>query len=177
MKTSWTIALAAGCLALGAGAGLLAKNAAGPGIDALRGKPPKEAGTTALHAAELLAGKGSWELISVGRVYYLSGDKELGQRLFDRVTSGKPEGSDWQRIGEVYAEAGENAKAQEAFEKILAMSPKDDTGQSEVGAFYIRTGQRDKGEDLTAKALAKNPDDYGHYLRAAEAYLGVKPGR
>jgi len=177
MKRSGTLAVAVGCLALGAGVALMAKSVTGPGIEALRGVPAKDAGMIALQAAEKLAGKGSWELISVGRVYYLTGDKTTGEAIFGRVINAKPEGSDWQRIGEVYAEAGENAKAQDAFDKMLSVSPKDDTGWSEVGAFYIRTGQREKGEELTAKALAKNPDDYGHYLRAAEAYLGVRPGR
>jgi len=131
MKARFAISLAAGCLVLGTGIGWAAK-VAGPGIEALRSQPPKEAAAKALAAAETLAGKGSWELISVGRVHYLGGDKAHGQAIFDRVTGGSPEGSDWQRIGEVYAAAGENTRAEECFQKMLAMSPKDDTGQSEV---------------------------------------------
>ena len=131
----------------------------------------------ALAEAEHLAGTGSWELIAVGRVYYLSGDKSKGQALFDRATSGKPGSSDWLRLGEVYAEAGENSKAEECFQKALAADPKDDSGQAEVGAWYIRTGQRAKGEELLAKALQKHPDEIWHYVRASEALLGVAPGR
>ena len=167
-------AIAAACLLLGFGLGLSAKDKPA-GVDLFRGKPPKEAGQAALAEAERLAEKGSWELIGVGRVYYLSGDKAKGQALFDRVTSRKPEGSDWQRIGDVYAEAGENEKAEASFQK--AISPKDDTGQSEIGAWYIRIGQRDKGEELFARAMARNPDDVWHYVRAAEAYLEVPRGR
>ncbi len=174
MRYGHVLAIAAVCLLLGFSFGLSAKDSAA-GIGLFRGKPPKEAGQAALVEAERLAENGSWELIGVGRVYYLSGDKAKGQALFDRVTGRKPEGGDWQRIGEVYAEAGENDKAEACFQK--AMSPKDDTGQSEVGAWYIRTSRREKGEELFAKALARNPDDVWHYVRAAEAYLEVPKGR
>lgn len=174
MRYRNVLAIASACLLLGFGLGLSAKDKpAGAGV--FRGKPPKEAGQAALAEAERLAENGSWELIGVGRVHYLSGDKAKGQALFDRVTGRKPEGSDWQRIGDVYAEAGENDKAEACFQK--AISPKDDTGQSEVGSWYIRIGQREKGEEMFAKALARNPDDVWHYVRAAEAYLGVPRGR
>lgn len=176
MKKGGMVIVPAICLLLGFGLGLSAKDTSA-GIGVFRGKPPKEAGVAALVEAERLAEKGSWELIGIGRVYYLSGDKARGQALFDHVTNGKPEGGDWQRIGEVYAEAGENEKAEAYFQKLIASSPKDDTGQSEIGAWYIRNGQREKGEELFSKALARNPDDVWHFVRAAEAYLGVPRGR
>lgn len=176
MKHGNVIAASAVCLVLGFGAGLFAKET-GAGIALFKGKDAKEAGAAALTEAERLAENGSWELIGIGRVYYLSGDKAKGQALFDKVTGKKPEGSDWQRIGDVYAEAGEKDKAEACFQKALAASPKDDTGQSEIGSWYIRNGQRDKGEDLYARALARNPDDVWHFVRAAEAYLKVPRGR
>lgn len=170
------VVVAALCLLLGISLGLSAKVAPG-GIALLRGKPPEEAGRAALIQAEQLTDQGSWEIIAIGRVYYLSGDKAKGQALFDQVTSRKPEPSDWQRIGEVYAEAGEFDKAEGCFQRLLANRPKDDTGQSEIGAWYVRNNQREKGEELFAKAMARNPDDVWHYVRAAEAYLGVPRGR
>lgn len=176
MRKVNAFAAAAVCLLLGFSLGLWAKEKPG-GMSLMQGKPPKEAAQGALAEAERLAERGSWELIGIGRVYYLSGDKAKGQSYFDRVTSGKPEGSDWQRIGEVYAEAGEKDKAEACFQKMLAANPKDDTGQSEIGAWYVRNGQREKGEELFAKALARNPDDVWHYVRAAEAYLEVPRGR
>lgn len=176
MRHGKVVAASALCLLLGFGLGLAAKGTPA-GVSLLRGKPAKEAGLAALNEAEHLAENGSWELIGIGRVYYLSGDKARGQALFDRITSRKPETSDWQRIGEVYAEAGEVQRAEECFQKVLAGNPKDDTGQSEVGAWYLRIGQRDKAEELFAKAMARNPDDVWHYIRAAEAYLEVPKGR
>ena len=175
MKQGHVLTVAAVCLLLGFSLGLSAKDNPAGGIGLFRGKPPQEAAQAALVEAERLAEGGSWELIGVGRVHYLSGDKAKGQALFDRVTGRKPEPSDWQRIGEVYAEAGENDKAEACFQKSLR--PKDDTGQSEIGAWYVRIGQREKGEELFAKALARNHDDMWHYVRAAEAYLGVPKGK
>jgi tetratricopeptide (TPR) repeat protein len=172
MHTRWVAALAAGSLLLGVGLGIAASKD-GAGIDAIRGKDAKEAGAAALVEAERLAGKGSWEQIGVGRVYYLSGDKARGQAIFDRVTGAKPKASDWQRIGAVYAEAGENDRAAECYQKVLDLNPKDDTGQAEIGAWYIRIGQREKGEALVGQALQRDPNDLWHYVRAAEAFWGV----
>ena len=126
------------------GIGYAAK-AKGPGMSLFAGKSPKEAGMAGLQEAERMAGTGSWELIAVARVYYLSGDKARGQAIIDKVLP-DAQASDWHRIGQLYAEAGENDKAASYFEKALAAEPKDDTGQAEVGAWYIRTGQREKGD-------------------------------
>jgi len=170
------VGVACASLALGLCIGLSAKEKS-PGIELLSGKPPKEAAAAALQHAETLAGKGSWELIAVARVYYLSGDHEKAQSLIDRALSHKPKATDFQRVGEIFAAAGDNAKAEEYFQRALAADPNDDTGQSEVGAWYIRNGRRADGEALLAKALAKNPDEVWHYVRASEAYLNIPAGR
>ena len=175
MKTT-TIGVAAVCLLVGAVIGFAADKVTGGGVAVFKGKPAKEGAYAALAEAEKLSGTGSWELIGVGRVYYLSGDKAKGQEIFDRVlNSKKVAASDWQRIGEVYAETKENAKAEELFNKVLAADAQDDTGQAEIGAWYIRTGKREKGEELFAKALGRKPNDNWHYVRAAEALLKVSP--
>lgn len=167
-------ALAAACLTLGAGIGYAAK-AKGPGMSLAAGKAPKEAALAALAEAERLAGKGTWELLGVARVYYLSGDKARGQALIDKVLSSENGASDWHRIALIYAEAGEQSKAEHFFQMALAAEPKDDTGQAEVGAWYLRTGKREKGEELFTKAFARNPDELWHYVRLAEGYLNVPP--
>lgn len=175
MKPGHVLVIAAVCLLLGFSLGLSAKDRPA-GVGFFRGKPPKEAGKAALVEAERLAENGSWELIAVGRVYYLSGDKAKGQAIFDRIISKKPEGGDWQRLGGVYAEASENDKAEACYQRAL-LNPKDDTAQAEVGAWYVRIGLREKGEELLAKALARNPTEMWHYISAAEAYLGVSKGK
>jgi len=171
------ISVAVASVVIGAVIGYAAKDTGG-GVAVFKGKPAKEGAYAALTEAERLSGTGSWELIGVGRVYYLSGDKAKGQEIFDRVlNSKKVEPSDWKRIGDVYAEARENAKAEELYQKALTADTKDDTGQAEIGAFYLRTGQREKGEELFTKALGKKPNENWHYVRAAEGLLNVSPTR
>jgi tetratricopeptide (TPR) repeat protein len=175
MKRFVIVGLAVACVAFGGAVGYAAKEVSA-GISTFQGKPAKEGAYAALEEAERLSRSGSWELIGVGRVYYLSGDKAKGQAIFDRVLgSKKVVASDWERIGDVYAEADENSKAEELYQKVLAANPRDDTGQADIGAFYIRTGQREKGEELFAKAFAKSPKENWHYVRAAEALLNVRP--
>jgi tetratricopeptide (TPR) repeat protein len=174
MKKSVALAITLG-VACGIVIGIGVGREKPPGMDIMRGKPPAEAGAAALQEAEKLAGTGTWELLGVARVYYLSGNKTKGQALIDKVLGEKVNGSDWQRVGQIYADAGENDKAETYFQKVLAADPKDDTGQAEIGAWYIHIGQREKGEELLGKALAKHPDEVWHYVRASESYLGVRP--
>jgi tetratricopeptide (TPR) repeat protein len=175
MKKYVVLAISAGCLACGLVIGIGVTKEKPPGMEIMLGKTSAQAGAAALQQAQKLAGNGTWELLGVARVYYLSGDKIKGQTLIDKVLSEKVNASDWQRIAWIYADAGENDKAMMYFQKVLAADPKDDTGQAEIGAWYIHIGQRDKGEELLGKALAKHPDEVWHYVRAGEAYLGVTP--
>jgi hypothetical protein len=96
-----------GCTALGIGIGLAAKEN-GSGMDLMLGKPPHEAGIAALQEAEKLAGDGSWELLGVA----LSGDKVKAHSLIERAIGPKADGSDLQRVGQIYGDAGENEDGQ-----------------------------------------------------------------
>lgn len=140
-----------------------------------QGKPAKEAAKALLDLARTQAGKGSWERIGVGRVYYLGGMKAEGQALFDQVTSKNPEPTDWWRIGRVYWEAGEWEKAKEAFEKALAKNPNDDKGLAELGAYYLLKGDRAKAEELFARSFAIESGEVWNTSMMAGAYLGVRP--
>ena len=88
MTPKITAAIAGLSLVLGISIGMAAKQT-GAGVAVIQGLGVHDAGLAALAEAERLAGSGSWELIAVGRVYYLSGDKDHGQSLFERATSGK----------------------------------------------------------------------------------------
>jgi tetratricopeptide (TPR) repeat protein len=176
MKTGLAVALAVGCFVAGVAFGF-GKKEKPPGIETIRGKPPQEAALSALQEAEKLAQDNSWEVLGVARVYYLSGDKTRGQAVMDRVLNAKPAASDWKRVGDIYAEAKEQEKAEAAYDKALAGDRNDDNERAEIGAWYIRLGQRDKGEELFSQAFAQNPEDVWHYLRAAEAFLAVPQGR
>jgi tetratricopeptide (TPR) repeat protein len=170
-----TAAIAGLSLIAGIGIGTAAK-LQGTGIATIQGLAPREAGLAALAEAERLAKKSSFNLIEVGRVYYLSGDKEHGQLLFDRATSGKQDAGDYARIGRVYAQAGDLDKAAESFHTMLALDPKDDGVQAEAASWYFRSGDRAKGEELLAKVLQKHPNDVNPYVRAAEGLLQVPDG-
>jgi tetratricopeptide (TPR) repeat protein len=138
-------------------------------------KDKKEAGKALLELAKKQAGKGSWERIGVGRVYYLAGMKAEGQAIFDEITAKKPETTDWWRIGRVYWEAGEWDKARAAFEKSLAKNPNDDKGLAEIGAYYLLKGDRAKAEEMFDKSFNIEQGEVWNTGMVAGAYLGVQP--
>ena len=145
-------------------------------VDLYLGKDPAAAAAALLDGALQLAEDGSWERIAVGRAWYLGGDKARGQKLFDQVTgSNEVEGSDWFRLGRVYAEAGEWDKAQSAFDRALAMDKGDDSGMLEYGALANVRKDREKAEALFAQAFKKNPREFWHWVGAGASYLGVPP--
>jgi len=90
--------------------------------------------------------------------------------------AGAAEGQEQGPKGRQGLQGPQGQEGQLGFQKVL-VNPKDDTGQSEIGSWYIRVGQREKGEELIAKALNRNADEMWHYVRAAEAYLGVPKGK
>jgi tetratricopeptide (TPR) repeat protein len=139
-----------------------------------RSKSPTDAGKALLVEARVQAGKGSWERIAVGRVYYLAGMKSEGQAIFDEVLSRKPESSDYFRIARVYREAGEWSKAKEYFDRYVQQNPKDDKGLAEVGAYYLLNGDRARAEDLFDRSFRLEAEMWST-VSAAGAYLGVEP--
>lgn len=147
------------------------------GIDSAmyRSKAKKEAGQALLELAKAQAGKGSWERIAVGRVYYLAGMKPEGQAIFDAITAKKPESSDWFRIGRVYYEAGEWTKAQDAFDKALKMEPNEGKWLAEVGAYTLAKGNRDKAEEYFDRSFKAQDDEVWSTVNMAAGYLGVQP--
>ncbi len=174
-KSSSSRVAAALGLGLGVAVGWAAAKAPALSAALFDAKPPDQAGTALLTAAEDLAGSGSWERIAVARVYYLSGDADRGQAILDAVTSGKPEASDWFRIGQLYVEAGKWDEAFAAFDRALAMAPKDDSGMALAGAWRNLHGDREAAEALFRKAFARGGNDVWHAVRAAGSYLGVPP--
>lgn len=139
-------------------------------------KEPKEAATVLLDGALQLAGRGSWERIAVGRAWYLGGDKPKGQAIIDEVTNDRRvEGSDWFRVGRIYAEAGEWDKAQIAFDKALEMDKGDDSGMLEYGALANVFKDRAKAEALFDRAMKESPREFWHWVGAGGSYLGVRP--
>ena len=159
--------------AFGMAVGAFAKK--GVDLALYHGVDKQQAGKALLELAKKQAGKGSWERIGVGRVYYLAGMKTEGQAIFDEVTAKKPEPTDWWRIGRVYWEAGEWDKARDAFERSLAKNPNDDKGLAELGAYYLLKGDRKKAEELFDKSFSISSDEVWNTGMMACGYLGVRP--
>ena len=133
-----------------------------------------EAGKALLQKALAEAGKGSWERIAVGRVYYLGGMKAEGQAIFDSILGQDPDPSDLFRVARVYREAGEWPRAKELFDKSLLLNPTDENGLAEVGAYYLANGDRATTEALFDRSF-KIAAEIWASVTAAGAYLGVAP--
>ncbi len=174
MKRRYVL-IAIGMFVLGVVAGVTASSGSKVEKMMYSGQTPKDAAVGLLTVALKQAGKGSWENIAVGRVYYLMGDKTQGQAILDHVIAGKVKKDDWIRIGRVYLEAKEWDKARDAFEKAIALDPKDEGNLSKVGAWYNMHGNRAKAEEYFDRAFSSKPDEIWYTLNAAGSYVGVKP--
>jgi tetratricopeptide (TPR) repeat protein len=174
MKRRYVL-IAIGMFVLGVVAGVAGSSGSKVEKMMYSGQTPKDAAVGLLTAALKQAGKGSWENIAVGRVYYLMGDKTQGQAILDHVIAGKVKKDDWIRIGRVYLEAKEWDKARDAFEKAIALDPKDEGNLSEVGAWYNMHGNRAKAEEYFDRAFSSKPDEIWYTVNAAGSYVGVKP--
>jgi tetratricopeptide (TPR) repeat protein len=159
---------------VGVAAGVFAR---GKGLDSAfyRNKSKQAAGMDLLNLARSQAGKGSWENIAVGRVYYLAGSRAQGQAIFDMSNSKKADSGNWMRIGRAYWQAKEWAKAQVAFDKALAMEPKDAPWLAEIGAYYNLKGDRAKAEELFDRSFTINSGEVWQTVNIAGSYLGVEP--
>jgi tetratricopeptide (TPR) repeat protein len=177
MRYSRVVGIGLTCFALGAIVQSVVAQGRKPvfSADIFKDKEPKVAAAALLDGALQLAESGSWERIAVGRAWYLGGDKTKGQQIFDEVTGSKRvEGSDWFRVGRVYAEAGEWDKAKGAFDRALAIDTNDDTGMIEYGALANINKDRAKAEELFEKAMRKKPREFWHWVNAGGSYLGVR---
>src|SRR4030042_2026497 len=74
-----------------------------------------------------------------------------GQGIFDRVVATKVKADDWMRMGRVYLEANEWDKAKAAFDKALALDPKDQGNLTAIGAWYNLTADRQTAEELVPR--------------------------
>ena len=135
-----------------------------------RGKDKAAAAEAFLDVAKDVAGKGSWENIAIGRVYYLAGMKDKGQAIFDSVIDRKAKASDWLRMGRVYYQAGEWDKAKEAFDTVLSLTPDDASRLAEIGAYYNIRGEREKAEELFRQSFDEEPRAFWNLVNVAGSY-------
>lgn len=138
------------------------------------GKSSEEASDALLNVARTMAGGGSWQNIHLARVYFLSGHEEEGRAILNSVLGDGAEAGDWIRAGRLYYQAGEWDKARSAFDKAIAMAPKDEDWQAEVGAYYNLQGDREKAEELFQRSFASGKS-LNNVLNVAGSYVGVTP--
>lgn len=173
MRKGIAAAMVATVFVAGIGAGYAAR--IGPTPPMYHGKDQQEAAKALLDVALVQAGKGSWERIGVGRVYYLGGFKAEGQQIFDALLAGKPDPGDVFRIARVYREAGEWDKAKALFDAYLIDNPREPKDLAEVGAYTLLAGDREGAERLFDRSFAADGDEVWATVHAAGAYLGVAP--
>lgn len=137
-----------------------------------QGLEASQAAEHLLEKALVQAGKGSWERIAVGQIYYLSGDKDRAEAIFDGIKKKEP--GDWMRIARIYYRADDWDKAKETFDRVMEMAPKDEDWLAEIGAYYNMKGDRAKAEELFNRAFKLDPDNLYNTLSAAGSYLGVE---
>ena len=167
------VLIAVGMMLVAALAAAGAKIGATPAL--YQGKDAKGAAESLLQVAEQLSEEGSWELIAIGRVYYLSGNKEKGEAFFTRAVSKKAAESDWRRIAAIYTAAKDYDKAISTLEKALVKSPKDSKVLAELGAAYNLKGNRAKAEEMFTQSFANDPGSFWNTVNVAGSYLGVNP--
>lgn len=177
MKTTSRIGTIGLVFLLGMAVGVQAARKKGAEPDLYRDQEPQAAAANLVAAAAAIE-DGSWETIAIGRLHYLSGDKEKGRQIFDSVLQGKKEaGSDWIRVGRVYYDAGDWELAKAAFDRALELEPKDAPWMAEIGAYYNVQGERAKAEEYFDRSLAIENGSYWPLLDIAGSYAGVAPKR
>lgn len=171
MNTMRSVLLAGGLFVAGLGIGFAANQ---PLSSAYHDKAKAEAAHALLDVAMEQADGGSWEEIAIGRLYYLSGDKQRGDEIFNRWLTDDAEASDVWRIARAYAEAGNWNKARPLFERYLVRNDDDYRAFADVGAFYLLQGDREHAEKLFDQAFEMETE-FWSTMSAAGAYLGIAP--
>ena len=141
------------------------------------GADPEIAAARLLELAEEQAGRGSWERIDVARVWFLSGDRERGQAIFDAIIERKVEASDWIRMGRIYHEAGDWESARAAFERVIELEPGDEDWMAEIGAYFNLHGDRARAEELFRRSFEDDANNNYNTATVAGSYVGVVPRR
>jgi len=161
-------------LTIGAGVAM----AKGPKLSAslYEGKTPEDAAEKLLLIGYEQAGKGTWQRLKIARVYYLGGQKERAEEIFDIIrASEEDDPGDLIRIARIYYEAGEWERAKELFDRVLELKPKDADWLAEIGAYYNLQGDRDRAEQLFLRSFLEDDDDEKTAAYAAGSYVGVVP--
>ncbi len=169
------VGVALGMVLGGALVALAGKVVVDPGLYV--GAEPQAAASGLLGLALQRAGKGSWERLAVARVHILGGQRSAGEAIVDEVLAGKSEASDWYRIGQLYAEAGDWERARGYFDRVVEAKPEDEDWLAAIGAWHNLNGDRATAEALFQRSFQLDPESHKNLAIAAGSYVGVAPAR
>lgn len=169
---TWCVGIACGVVL--ATVGLAAKKSVE--ASGYQGVSEEQAFEYLMGLAKAEAGNDSWQNINMARVYMVAGRKDEGAALLSSL-SGKLEASDYIRIGRAYYDGGDWDRAEEAFEEVLRLKPKDADWLAEIGGYYNVEGDRARAEQLFEQSFDLEPDSHKNLRDAAGSYLGVVPIR
>jgi serine/threonine-protein kinase len=124
----------------------------------------------------------TWGFINLGAAYLAAGDNRRALENFQRSLTLAPEPEAYSNIGTIHYAEGRYQDAAIAYERAVALGPRNPISHRNLGDAYLRLGARDKARaeyrqavDLTGDLLKVNPRD-ARMLASHALYL-AKAGR
>lgn len=88
-------------------------------------------------------------------------DAGMSQRIADQehaLTHDPQDAAGWAKLGDMYFDSNQPAKAIEAYNKSLKFAPGNANILTDLGVMYRRSGQPRKALDAFSRAVAASPD-------------------
>ncbi|MBC8104630.1 MAG: tetratricopeptide repeat protein [Cytophagales bacterium] len=101
-------------------------------------KDKREAARALLVVAKQQAGKGSWERIGVGRVYWEAGEWDKAKAAFEKSLAKNPnDDKGLAELGAYYLIKGDRAKAEELFDKSYSIEQGEVWNTAMIAGGYL----------------------------------------
>ncbi|HON77863.1 MAG TPA: tetratricopeptide repeat protein [Spirochaetota bacterium] len=113
-------------------------------------------------------------LSRIAEIFYEKGDLDSAHQYYKKITEAQP-GSEHARIayvniGTIMDDAQRYGDAVNAYEKALAISPKDDMVLYNLGITYRKSGKPEKAIEVWKKAVELNPREPKPLMAIADYY-------
>lgn len=111
---------------------------------------------------------------ALGEVRRLQGRYDAATRELLTATQADPSNHIFQlRLGDVYAAAGQDADAQAAYERVIALQPRYWAGYLNYAALHYNRGRFDEAARLLEQLLQWTPDNPTALTTLGAVYLGL----
>jgi tetratricopeptide (TPR) repeat protein len=111
---------------------------------------------------------------ALGDVRRLQGRYDAAARELLTATQADPSNHMFQlRLGEVFAAAGQDAEAQAAYERVMALQPRYWAGYVNYALFHYNRGRFDEAARLIEQLLQWAPDHSSALTTLGAVYLGM----